>query len=92
MNHNKIVKEQGLHIVFGGLFCFIIGAFAVGLDLASSYVKKLGVTGFTSQALEITAHAVLVVDLVLFFIYLIVTSIELVKGMVKKHDPSDKEE
>ena len=36
----------------------------------------------SSQALELSAHAVLVLDLVLFFVCLIVTSIELVKGMV----------
>lgn len=85
MNHNRIIKEQILHIVFGALFFIFIGLFAIGLDLASGYAKQIGVTTFTSQALELSAHAILVLDLVLFFIYLIVTSIELVKGMVK-HD------
>lgn len=83
MDHNKVVKEQLLHLFFGAAFVVTIGAFAVGLDLASSFVKNLGVTSFTSQALEFTAHAVMVLDLVLFFVYLIVTSIELVKGMLK---------
>lgn len=85
MNHNRIIKEQILHIVFGALFFIFIGLFAIGLDLASRYAKQIGVTAFTSQALELSAHAILVLDLVLFFIYLIVASIELVKGMVK-HD------
>ena len=83
MDHNKVVKEQILHLFFGAMFVVIIGAFAVGLDLASGFVTGLGVTSFTSQALEFSAHAVMVLDLVLFFVYLIVTSIELVKGMLK---------
>lgn len=85
MDHNRVIKEQILHIFFGAAFFAIIGIFAVGLDLASGYVKGLGVTPFTSQALELSAHAILVLDLVLFFVYLIVASIELVKGMVR-HD------
>lgn len=85
MDHKKIAKEQLLHLAFGAVFFSVIGAFAVGLDLASGFVKQLGVTPFTSNALELSAHALMVLDLVLFFVYLIVTSIELVKGMVK-HD------
>lgn len=85
MNHNRIIKEQVLHIVFGAVFFAIIGLFAVALDFASGFAKQIGVTAFTSQALELSAHAILVLDLVLFFIYLVVTSIELVKGMVS-HD------
>lgn len=85
MDHNKVAKEQLLHLAFGAIFFAIIGAFAVGLDLASGWVKQLGVTPFTSGALELSAHALMVLDLVLFFIYLLVSSFELVKGMVR-HD------
>lgn len=85
MDHKVVIKEQVLHIIFGAVFFVIIAVFAVGLDLASGFVKGLGVTPFTSQALELSAHAILVLDLVLFFVYLIVASIELAKGMVK-HD------
>lgn len=83
MDHNKVVKEQVMHLVFGALFVFTIGIFAVGLDLAAIGVRSLGVSSFTASALEFAAHAVLVLDLVLFFVYLIVTSIELIKGMMK---------
>lgn len=85
MDHSKIAKEQLLHLVFGALFFAVIGVFAVGLDLASGLVKQLGVTAFTSSALEMSAHTLMVLDLVLFFIDLLVTSIELVRGMVR-HD------
>lgn len=57
MDHNKIAKEQLLHLVFGAVFFAVIGVFAVGLDLASGLVKQLGVTAFTSSALEMSAHA-----------------------------------
>jgi hypothetical protein len=83
MDQKKITKEQLLHLVFGAMFFVVIAIFAVGLDLASGLVNRIGVTSFTSQALEISSHALLVLDLVLFFVYLIVTSIELVKGMMK---------
>ncbi len=83
MDHNKVAKEHILHLVFGALFVLIIGIFAVGLDLAATGVRSLGVSSFTSNALEFAAHAVLVLDLVLFFVYLVVTSIELIKGMTK---------
>lgn len=85
MNQKQIIKEQLLHLVFGAIFFILIGVFAVGLDLASGLVAHLGVSLFTSKALEFSAHALLVLDLVLFFIYLVVSSIELVKGMVR-HD------
>jgi hypothetical protein len=38
----------------------------------------------TSQALESSAHVILVLDLVLFFAYLVMASIDLVKAMVQK--------
>lgn len=83
MDHGKVAKEQILHLVFGAFFFVVILLFAVGLDLASGFVKKLGVTDFTSQALELSAHALMVLDLVLFFVYLVASSVELVKGMFK---------
>lgn len=83
MDHYKMVKQQILHLFFGAVFFLIIGAFAVALDLTSGYVASLGVSSFTAHALEFSAHAILLLDLVLFFIYLIVTSFELVKGMLK---------
>ena len=40
---------------------------------------------YASAALGLTAHALLVIDLVLFFVYLVVTSLELIKGMKEQH-------
>ena len=84
MDHNRIIKEQILHVIFGAVFFAIIGVFAVALDLASGFIKGMSVTPFTSQALESSAHVILVLDLVLFFAYLVMASIDLVKAMVQK--------
>jgi hypothetical protein len=81
LDHNKLIREQLLHIVFGSLIFVAIAIAAVALDLLAGYVPSLGVSPFTTHALEFTAHAILVLDLVLFFIYLAVTSVELIKGM-----------
>jgi H+/Cl- antiporter ClcA len=81
MNHARLAKEQLIHIAFGALFFVVIGVFAVVLDLLANWVSSLRVSQFTSAALGLTAHALLVIDLVLFFVYLVVTSLELIKGM-----------
>lgn len=83
MDHNKVAKEQLLHLLFGVIFFLVIGCVAVLLDLLSMWVQTIGVSSFTSSALAFTAHAMLVGDLVLFFIYLIVASYDLIKGMMK---------
>lgn len=82
-NHNEIVKEQLLHMLFGTVIFVVLASFAVGLDLAASGLTKLGVSDFTHQALEKTAHGMLLVDLVLFGIYLVTSSVRLVKEMIK---------
>lgn len=83
MDHNKVAKEQVLHLLFGVMFFLIIGCVAVLLDLLALWVQTIGVSPFTTSALSFTAHAMLVGDLVLFFIYLVVASIDLIKGMMK---------
>ena len=83
MTHNQIVKEQLLHILFGTILFVSLAAIAVLLDLASIYVATLGVSSFTQKALEYTAHGMLVVDLVLFLVYLAASSGQLVKEMTR---------
>ena len=83
MDHNKVAKEQLIHLLFGVMFFLIIGIVAVLLDLLSTWVYQIGVSTFTASALSLTAHSMLVLDLVLFFIYLIVASFDLIKRMTK---------
>ena len=83
MNSHVSVKEQLLHILFGTLIFVVLGAIAVFLDLASNWVHGLGVSGFTYTALTYTAHGLMVLDLVLFVLYLATTSFRLCKEMFK---------
>lgn len=76
---NALFKEQLLHMLFGTLIFVVLGSIAVALDLASSAVEHLGVTAFTHHAVELTAHAMLALDLVLFVLYLAKSSWLLVK-------------
>lgn len=83
VNHNAIVKDQLLHMVFGTVVFIVLAAFAVSLDLAAAGLVHLGVSEFTRKALEMTAHGLLVVDLVLFITYIGTSSVRLMKEMFK---------
>lgn len=82
-NHNEIVKEQLLHLLFGTVVFVVLAGIAVGLDLAAAGLVKLGVSDFTHQALEKAAHGILLLDLVLFALYLATSSFRLAKEMFK---------
>lgn len=78
--HNQLVKEQLQHMLFGSLLFVCLASIAVALDIgADSIVKLGGVSHFTYLAIETMAHALLVLDLGLFILYLYKSSITLVK-------------
>ena len=79
--HNEMVEEQLLHMLFGTIILVVLVAIAVGLDLAAAGVLKLGVSEFTHKAIEYAAHGILVLDFVLFSLYLVRPSATLVKEM-----------
>ena len=70
-------------MLFGTVIFIILGSIAVGLDLAATEILKLGVSSFTHKAIEFTSHGMLVLDLLLFVLYLVRTSSALVKEMFK---------
>lgn len=82
-NHHELVKEQLLHMLFGTVIFLVLGGIAVGLDLAAANVARLGVSSFTHKAIEYAAHGLLVIDLLLFSVYIVRTSFALVKEMCK---------
>lgn len=82
-DHNGMLKEQLLHILFGTIIFIVLGGIAVALDLAAAGVAQLGVSDFTHKAIAITAHGMLVLDLVLFALYLGRSSYILVWEMFK---------
>ena len=83
MTHGEIVKEQLWHIVIGTIVFVFLGSIAVMLDIASTYVAGLGVSDFTQQTLEYTAHGLLFVDIILFVVYIATSSWQLIKEMTK---------
>lgn len=83
MNHNQIVKEQLLHMLFGTGVFLVLAALAVGLDLAAAKLTDIGVSEFTKNCLMNTAHGMLLLDIGLLVVYLVVYSVKLVKEMVK---------
>ena len=83
MDKHVIVKEQLLHMVFGTIVFIVLAAFAVGLDLAASALLKLHVSEFVHRSLEMTAHGMLAVDLLLFASYVGTSSFRLFKEMFK---------
>lgn len=83
MSNNDIVKEQLWHLIYGTIIFVVLASVAVGLDLAANAMLRLGVSSFTHKVLALTAHSMLVVDTVLFFIYLATSSVRLIKEMLK---------
>ena len=78
-NHNALFKEQLLHMLFGSAIFVVLGSIAVAPDLAAAAVEHMGVSVFTHRAVELAAHAMLAVDLVLFGLYLAKSSWLLLK-------------
>lgn len=82
-NHHRMVKEQLWHMLLGTLIFVTLASLAVGIDLAASYMMHLGVSSFTHQTLELTAHCMLILDVILFLVYLATSSFELLKEMFR---------
>lgn len=79
-NHNALFREQLVHMLCGSAIFVVLGSIAVALDLAAAAVEQMGVSMFTHRAVELAAHAMLALDLVLFGLYLAKSSWLLVKG------------
>jgi hypothetical protein len=79
-NHNQLVKEQLQHMLLGTSLFVCLASVAIALDLAGDAIVRIGgVSNFTYQAIEMTSHVLLVIDLFLFALYLYKSSTSLVK-------------
>ena len=94
MNHkNKkslwtpIVHFAG-HAFIGTTLFLIVGFPAVALNLLVKFLVSVGIDGFTVAVLEFLEHAILLVDAVLFLVFLGVTAYKSVKEMLD-HDKDD---
>lgn len=69
-------------MLFGTIIFLVLATAAVGLDLVAQWAVGIGVSQFTHQELSWTAHAFLVVDLLLFASYTAKTSWLLIKELL----------
>lgn len=83
MKNIHLIKEQLLHTLSGMALGLVVAAVASALDIGSHALLKLGVSQFTYIAIALLAHCMMVVDLVLFSIYLVTSSKALIKEMLK---------
>ena len=66
-------------MLFGTLVFVVLVSIAVGLDLGANFIQKLGISEFTHKAVEHAAYGMLLLDLVLFAVYLLRSSINSAK-------------
>lgn len=64
------------HTVGGSIIFIIIAMPAIGLSLLVEFLGENGIPQFTITVLTILEHTILVIDAVLFVIYLVVTAIK----------------
>lgn len=83
MQNHLSLKEQVVHVLSGSVFFVVLAAVAVIFDLLATWVKGIGVSEFTHEALTLTAHGLLIVDIILFIIYMGASSIQLIKETFK---------
>lgn len=83
MQNDLSLKEQIVHILSGSVFFLILAAIAIIFDLSAIWVKSLGVSEFTSEALTLSSHGLLIFDILLFINYLVKSSFQLFKGKFK---------
>lgn len=83
MDHKQAIKDQIVVVLYSLVFFLVLIAAAVTLDLLSQWVKAVGVADYTYKMIAWSAHGMLTVDMILFFISLLVTSWEFVRGLRK---------
>lgn len=74
-------RTQLAHVVFNSSVFAVVAVIAIVLDLGASRIEALGVSAFTHTAILWTAHGVLLLDLMMFFVYSTRTSYQLLKEM-----------
>lgn len=83
MDHEHIMLNQAVRLIYSVIFFFVFAAVAVVLDLLSQRIMSLGVTDFTYYLVSLTAHFMLILDVLLFCISLLVEAWEFLRGPSK---------
>ncbi|RFP09749.1 hypothetical protein D0T25_29095 [Duganella sp. BJB488] len=83
MDHKQVTRNQVVRLLYSIVFFLILTTTAVSMDLFSQWIKTFGVAEFTYDLIAWSAHAMLALDMLLFFIYLLFAGWEFVKGLRK---------
>lgn len=71
------------HTLVGTAVFVIVGTPAIGLSLLMEFLETLHVSTFTIQVLSFLEHGILLVDAMLFLVYLGVTAYQAMQEMIK---------
>jgi hypothetical protein len=83
MDHEHLMRNQAVRLIYSVVFFLVFAAIAVALDLLSQWITTLGVTDFTYYLVSWTAHFMLILDVLLFCISLLVEAWEFLRGPAK---------
>ncbi len=83
MNDQKIVLNQIVRLAYSVIFFLVFATAAVALDLLSQWISSLGVTDFTYYLVSLTAHFILLVDVLLFSIFLLFAAWNFLRGLAE---------
>jgi hypothetical protein len=83
MDHRQAIRDQVVVLIYSIAFFFLLITAAVALDLLAQWVRTLGVAEFTYQMIAWSAHGMLILDMILFFISLLFAGWEFLKGLGK---------
>lgn len=83
------VAQIGVHTLVGLLIYLIIAVPAVLLGMAIEYLGKLNLPGFTLAVLEVLEHGILLVDTLLFVVYVGVTGIKAFREILEDAQEED---
>ena len=84
---HSLVKAQVAHMLTVTMLFTLLAGIAVFLDLAAIQIRQLSATDFTSRAIELTSHAMLLIDITLFGLYSLKTSVVLVMDIFERRHP-----
>jgi hypothetical protein len=79
-NHRNTSVEHILHILIGAGIFVILALVAVAIDVLSDGLAILGASQFTIDILSVVSHIALVIDVLLFVIHTVVSSIALTRS------------
>lgn len=83
MNHQNAMRNEVVRLFYSVIVFLVFVTAGVALDLLSQRVRLLGVSDFTYYVVSLTAHFMLILDVILFSISLLFSAWEFLRGIAK---------